>query len=121
MRVGADDDVRAPVRQLLRQLPLSGGGGGAVLLPPVHRDDGDVRYLRGLFHLLLHPFGLVGVGDLLLLTLRQRDAVGVLGEARKGKLMPSRSSTGTAPSVPVMAGMLFSRSACSVSVSPSVP
>ena len=61
------------------------------------RDDGDVRYLRGLFHLLLHPFGLVGVGDLLLLTLRQRDAVGVFGEAGKGKgdALPLQQGDGT--------------------------
>ena len=49
------------------------------------RDNGQVCRLLQLLNLLVHPFGLVGVGNHLLLILRQRDTVGVLGEGGKAK------------------------------------
>ena len=86
MRVGAHNDIRTPVCQLLRQCALAVHDGVAILYAPVYPHYHKIRLLACQPHLPLDHIGLAGVDDIGRHILVLADAVGVLGvgEIRDG-------------------------------------
>ena len=86
MRVGAHNDIRTPVCQLLRQCALAVHDGVAILYTPVNPNHHKIRLLACQTHLPLDHIGLAGVDDIGRHILVLADAVGVLGvgEIRDG-------------------------------------
>ena len=78
MRMGAHDDICAPVCQILRQCALTVHDGVAVLYAPVHSHHHKICLLTRQAHLMLDHIGLAGVDDIGCHILVLADAVGVL-------------------------------------------
>ena len=78
MRVGANNDVCAPVCQILCQCALAVHDGVAVLNAPVHPHHHKIRLLACQPYLPLDHIGLAGVDDIGRHILVLADAVGVL-------------------------------------------
>ena len=64
MRMGAHDDICAPVCQILRQCALAVHNGMAVLYAPVHSHHHKICLLTRQAHLPLDHIGLAGVDDI---------------------------------------------------------
>ena len=84
MRVGAHNDIRTPVCQLLRQCALAVHDGVAILYTPVNPNHYKIRLLACQTHLPLDHIGLAGVDDIGRHILVLADAVGVLGVGEIG-------------------------------------
>ena len=84
VRVGTDDEVGAPVGQVLSQLLLFVGDDVAVFDAPVAADDDDVGELVGSLDLFLDDVGLARVDDALVSGLRSRDAVRTVRVGQEG-------------------------------------
>ena len=91
MGVGAHNDIRAPVCQILRQCTLAVHDGVAILNAPVHPNHHKIRLLTRQAHLPLDHISLAGVDDIGRHILVLADAVGVLsvGEIRDGDTVDS--------------------------------